>query len=223
MRIISWNCNGAFARKLPLVSALAPDILVIQEASERDIAAVDAPFTHWVGKGHRGLAIIGYTDLEYRVDPAWQPELPWFTPIHAGDLHLLAVWASVLIPTRRYVRLVHEAVNLYCDFLDCPRGIIAGDLNSNTCFDRKHRSLTHTSLVERLAALTYESAWHHHRREEHGQESLPTFYLYRRHERAWMLDYVFLTQTLLHTSSITIGEPEAWLAHSDHLPLIIDF
>src|SRR5687768_2059041 len=98
MRIICWNCNGGFARKLPHVAQLQPDLLVIQEASRRHVDEIDAPFTHWVGKGHRGLAVIGSTDAEYRVDPAWDPELPWFTPIQIGDLRVLAAWASVLTP-----------------------------------------------------------------------------------------------------------------------------
>ena len=37
MRIVSWNCNGAFGRKLPILDQFNADLLVIQEASERDI------------------------------------------------------------------------------------------------------------------------------------------------------------------------------------------
>ncbi len=222
MRIVSWNCNGAFARKLPALARCNADLLVIQEASERDVLALDALATHWTGKGHRGLAVIGQNRATLHVDPSWDPTLPWFTPIHAGDLRILAVWASVLTNTRRYVRLIHEALDFYSDFLDHPRAMIIGDLNSNTVFDGKHRGLSHTDLVNRLSTMGLSSVWHHQHGEAHGQESRPTFYMYRRPERTWHLDYAFVSAGLLPNATLAIGEPEPWLTLSDHLPLILD-
>lgn len=222
MRIVSWNCNGAFARKLPAVAQFNADLLVIQEASERDVLALDAATTRWVGKGHRGLAVIGQNGTTFRVDPSWDPTLPWFLPVHAGELRVLAVWASVLTTSRRYVRLIHEALDRYDDFLDHPRTVIIGDLNSNSVFDGKHRGRSHTDLVDRLSRKGLTSVWHHHHHEAHGQESRPTFYMYRRPERTWHLDYAFVSSSLLANAALAIGEPDPWLSLSDHLPLILD-
>ncbi len=222
MRIITWNCNGALGRKLPAVLAWEPDLLVIQEASERDVLALDVPFAHWVGRRHKGLAVIGLKDGEYRLDPTFDPDLPWFLPVHIGHIRLLAVWASVLTSRLRYVRLIHAAIDRYPNFLDTPNGIIAGDLNSSTVFDRKHGQLTHTTLVDRLAHLGYTSLWHHQHHEQHGEESRPTFYLYRRRDRTWHLDYAFLGRNLLQGARVTLGQPEAWLGLSDHLPLLVE-
>ncbi len=222
MRIVSWNCNGAFARKLPALEGFNADLLVVQEASERDILALDSPATHWVGKGHRGLAVIGQNGVTFRVDPSWDPSLPWFTPVHVGDLRILAVWASVLTTSRRYVRLIHEALDVYEGFLDHPHAMIIGDLNSNTVFDVKHRGRSHTDLVNRLSTMGFTSVWHHQRLEAHGEESRPTFYMYRRPERTWHLDYAFVSEPLLPGASLSLGAPDAWLSLSDHLPLILD-
>src|SRR5262245_23108705 len=54
MRIISWNCNGAFRNKLRLISELNPDILIIQECEdlrriEFDIFSKPIHEAHWFG------------------------------------------------------------------------------------------------------------------------------------------------------------------------------
>jgi exonuclease III len=222
VRIVTWNCNGGFARKAPLVMALHPDLLVVQEASFRhceDIAA--GPFL-WTGRGHRGLAVISCTGMSLTLDPTFDPDLPHFLPVHIGEVRLLAVWASVLTSTVRYVRLIHRALDHYADFVNHRPGILIGDLNSSTVFDAKHRQTNHTHLVERLGHLGYRSAWHHGSGEAHGEESRPTFYMYRRPERTWHLDYAFLTPDLLSGTRIEIGQPETWLPWSDHLPLVVD-
>lgn len=101
MRIVTWNCNGGFARKLPLAMSLQPDLLVMQEASFRHCEeAALGPFL-WTGSGHRGLAVISCTGSPLTLDPAFDPALPHFLPVHIGQLHLLAVWASVLTSTVR--------------------------------------------------------------------------------------------------------------------------
>lgn len=222
MRIISWNCNGALRRKIDLVRCFQPDLLIVQEASERDVSSIDAPFTHWIGRKHRGLAVIGLRDASYRIDPIFDPDLPWFTPLHVDENRVLAVWASVLTSRLRYVRLLHHALDRFEGFLGSPRGMVVGDLNSSTVFDRKHGDVNHTSLVDRLSSMGYTSLWHHLRREGHGTESRPTFYLYRRPERTWHLDYAFVTPALMQGATLELGSPDEWLDHSDHLPLFLD-
>jgi exodeoxyribonuclease III len=36
MRLISWNCQGAFRKKADIIMAQRPDILVVQECEHPD-------------------------------------------------------------------------------------------------------------------------------------------------------------------------------------------
>lgn len=222
VRIVTWNCNGGFARKAPAIASLEPDLLVLQEVSLRHCEEIAlGPFL-WTGRGHRGVAVISCTGRPLVLHPSFDPDLPHFLPVDVGGLHVLGCWASVMTSTVRYVRLLHHALDHYAPFVNHAPGLLLGDLNSSTVFDTKHRQLSHTLLVERLAQQGYESIWHFQTREQHGEESQPTFYMYRRPERTWHLDYAFLTRDLLPGARIEIGAPETWLAWSDHLPLIVD-
>ena len=44
MKIVSWNCNMAYAKKQSMIEALQPDIVILQECSEKDIQESHAPF-----------------------------------------------------------------------------------------------------------------------------------------------------------------------------------
>jgi hypothetical protein len=222
MRIVCWNCNGGFDRKFAAIHALAPDLLVIQEASRRHCEALAPGPFFWTGRGHRGLAVLSCSGQGLSLDPAFDPALPYFLPVKVDGMHLFAVWASVLTSSLRYVRLLHHALDHYAAFVEHHPGILLGDLNSSTVFDAKHRHANHTQLVARLARLGYTSLWHDQTGERHGEESRPTFYMYRRAERTWHLDYAFVTADLLPAASITLGAPDPWLQWSDHLPLIVD-
>src|SRR3954464_2010885 len=116
MKIVSWNCNMSLARKLPHLMSLAPDILILQEVSKRDVAAIPAAFKHWVGSNpHKGLAVVAFADHDYRICPTYTDELPWFIPLEIADLdlHLPRVWACVKTPILRYVRVIHSAIEHY--------------------------------------------------------------------------------------------------------------
>ncbi|MBO0782618.1 MAG: endonuclease/exonuclease/phosphatase family protein [Ktedonobacteraceae bacterium] len=43
MRMISWNCQMAFATKQESILALHPDVVLLQECSERHIKESGAP------------------------------------------------------------------------------------------------------------------------------------------------------------------------------------
>jgi exonuclease III len=224
MRIVSWNCNGGLRKKQLPLHNLEVDLQVIQEASFPDVAALEAPFTHWVGRPNgRGLAIIGNQDAAFRIHESYRPDLPWFVPLEVGPIRLLAVWACVANPRLRYVRLIHAALDHYEAFLSPAPAIVIGDLNSNAIFDRKHGTATHTRLVDRLANLGLASVYHTQTGEAHGAESSPTFFLYRHRDKPYHFDYAFVSDDLMMASRLAIGSPDQWLAMSDHLPLILDW
>ncbi len=223
MRIVSWNCGGGFRKKSSAILALDPDMLVVQEITEPDAHAVDSTFVHWVGPpGRKGMATFSFTDHPANVDETCLGSLPWFIPVRWNDISILASWACVFTTSRRYVRLMHEAIDHYQSFLATPSSIIIGDFNSSSVFDRKHPGKTHTALVERLGSIGITSAYHHATGEPHGEETAPTFFLYRHEDRGYHLDYAFLTNALLDRSQVALGSYADWIQHSDHLPLVLD-
>ena len=103
------------------------------------------------------------------------------------------------------------------------RDVLAGDLNSNRIFDRRHLPRNHTTLVARLAGLGLFSAYHEHFGEAQGAETRPTQFQYRHQHRPFHLDYVFLpNEWRPRLQAVEVGLPALWLAHSDHMPVVID-
>jgi exonuclease III len=46
MKIVSWNCNGAFRKKFEIIQSLAPDIMVIQECEDPEQSS-DKQYKSW--------------------------------------------------------------------------------------------------------------------------------------------------------------------------------
>ena len=213
-----------FEKKRELVMRLQPDLLVVQECSVKDIARTDAPFKHWVGSNpHKGLAIIGFATHEYALDRSYTQEWPWFLPVRVNDvpLNLLGLWACVKNNRLRYVRVTHQALDHYTPFLSAPNTIVIGDFNSNTIWDGRYAEQSHSELVKKLERFGLVSAYHILRGERHGQEVIPTQFMYRHLANPYHLDYAFVSQALTRSCELLIGNPGDWLTKSDHMPLIL--
>ena len=98
--------------------------------------------------------------------------------------------------------------------------ILCGDLNSNARWDEADRWWNHSDVVQELEEIGVYSLYHHVEAEEQGNETRKTFYMYRKRERSYHIDYVFLSTNLLGTSSLEIYEPNPWLEYSDHVPVV---
>jgi hypothetical protein len=215
----------AFLRKSESIMALKPDVLVIQEISQRDIAAINPPFSYWVGNYvHKGSAVLGFGDHEYSIDPSYTDAIPWYIPLRINDvpLNILAVWAYWVSRSRRYVRLTHEAVTHYQKFLSVGHTIIAGDFNSNSVWDAEHGELSHSNLNKKFEILGIESAYHYHKKELHGKELTPTQYQYRHVHEGYHLDYMYVSKELLPASTFSVLDMSIYLKMSDHMPLVLD-
>lgn len=225
MRIISWNCNMAYATKQDHILALHPDVVLLQECSEKHIKESEAPFAHWVGKNpHKGLGVLGFGQHIYTLSAAYTPTYPWFLPFRVEDEHLnvLGVWAHVKERRERYVRITHQAINYYRAFFEEGLSLAIGDFNSNTIWDAAYAGYSHSALVEKLEQLQMSSVYHAQTQEPQGRETVSTFYLYRHPDKGYHLDYAFVSQNLLERTSLTILDPGRWLQRSDHLPLLLD-
>ncbi len=225
MRIISWNCNMAYAMKQADILALHPDLVLLQECSQKHIKESGAPFSHWIGKNpHKGLGVLGFGSHAFTLSSAYTPIYPWFLPLRVEDEHLnvLGVWAHVKEKQERYVRITHQAIDYYRAFVTEGLCLAIGDFNSNTIWDASHAGNSHSALVKKLEQLQMRSVYHAQTLEQQGRETVSTFYLYRHPDKGYHLDYAFISCKLLEKTTLTIPDPSRWLQRSDHLPLLLD-
>ena len=225
----------AFRKKASVILEHRPDILIIIECEhpEKILNAGDAqePTDYlWFGKNqHKGLAIFSYGDYRFKMLDCHNENFKMIVPIQVTggrfDFNLFMVWAYNPDDIEgRYVTQVWKAINFYDELLTERPTILIGDFNSNTIWDKKNRTDTHSGVVKLLADKGIFSAYHKHHKQKQGTEGHPTFYLYRHKDKPYHLDYCFVSKELLKKlKSVDVGEYEYWSKYSDHVPLIVDF
>jgi exonuclease III len=236
MKIVTWNCQQAFARKAVRVFADSPDIVVVQECSRQSVEAVEAVEYEgfagvWAGGNpNRGMAVFARKGWSVRraVD-ARRSDPRWLVPFEVEGKQLtftlVAVWACAIQGDHRasYVGQIHKALRRRREWFAAGPLVMAGDFNSNAIFDGKRRKANHTTMVEELRdRYGVVSAYHAAHGMEHGAEAHPTFHLYRRREKPYHFDYVFVPAEWTAGMRVEIGEYCDWGAESDHCPVMVE-
>jgi len=204
MKILIWNCQGALRKKLDVIGTTS-DIVIISECSKAD--SVGAAI--WYGDNDKkGIAVFS----KLKIDLIESPKFRYILPLKVNnEFTLLAVWAqSMPIRRERYIGQIWAAVNYY----DCD--IIAGDWNSNKIWDYKDRIGNHSQVVQHLSRKGINSAYHSYYGEEHGEETRPTFHMYRNRSKPYHIDYCFLSSKF-KVETVEIEDVDC----SDHLPMFI--
>jgi exonuclease III len=231
VRIVSWNCNGAFRRKLEQIDTLHADILVIQECEEPNQSTEDyaawADQHIWTGNNkNRGLGVFVKGDFSIAALDWPNDGLEQFLPVRINDeFDLLAVWTKqaggAAFP---YIGQFWKYIQVHKSKLTSTT-FICGDFNSNNIWDRLGRIWNHSECVSELDEIGFSSLYHLAMNERQGFESRPTFFLHRNLQKPYHIDYAFAhrDQIPLTSAKFQVGEPSDWLQHSDHMPVIIDF
>jgi exodeoxyribonuclease III len=231
MRIVIWNCNMALAAKMPAVMALNPDVAVISECADptkRSDAVPGVQTSVWVGENsNKGLGVFSFSDRhQLRLCPSYDQGIRWVAPVHVegmDNFRLLAVWARSEHYRKSTPGPVLQAMDCYRSFLADGPSLMAGDFNHNRIWDRAGSSNNHQSTVDRLRdEHGLVSLYHHCTGEAQGNESTPTIYWMKK-EKSYHIDYCFVPEVWRSRSmTLTVGKREDWLAHSDHMPLLLD-
>jgi endonuclease/exonuclease/phosphatase family metal-dependent hydrolase len=136
---------------------------------------------------------------------------------------LLAAWsfhyAPYSKPNQRGPLL--DTLARYSDFLRSGPSVVAGDFNNQLSFDRPNRACNHANNLSALRELGLVSAYHTYHGVGQGDERHPTHYWHRRPEKAFHIDYCFVPASW-NLQNVQVGEREAWIGQSDHMPLIVD-
>lgn len=230
MRIVSWNCNGAFRRKFRQLDALDADVLVVQECENPATSAPDyrdwAGDHAWIGRlQSRGMGIFPRRGQRLEALPWPDADLRHFLPVRLDDrTNLVGVWTQHAKPQRAsYVGQLWQYLALHEERLG-PDTIIAGDFNSSAIWDYRRPIWSHSDCVRMLADTGLHSLYHLAHNEAHGDESQPTYFQSRNPQKPYHIDYIFAHEELFGGQALraTIGSAADWLALSDHMPIIVD-
>ena len=235
MKLITWNCQGAFRKKADTILLMQPDILVVQECEHPDklkftsITQLPNDIYWFSDGGKKGIGIFSYSNYKFELLPEFNPTFRYIIPIrvtgNGQNFTLFAVWAMNNKENReaRYIGQVWFAINYYKDLIGNST-IIIGDFNSNKIWDYKDRVGNHSNVVDNLAKMNINSVYHKYFNIEQGDENHPTFFLQRNINKPYHIDYCFVSEDLyVKVTNIEIGTYQNWITYSDHTPMIINF
>lgn len=232
LRILTWNCQGAFRKKYPLIAGLSPDLAVIQECEnlERIPWKQGNPpqSMAWFGDSpNKGLGIFSWSNLQFHALEGYDTSIRYCVPIQVTapfQFQAIAIWAmDHRQDSHSYSGQIYLAIGAYRDFILSADTVILGDYNSSKRTTPKSRLGNHAALTIDLKDLWLISAYHHFFFERQGQEKQATYYQGRKLERPSHIDYAYIpTRWLRHLKKVQVGEPQTWLQQSDHCPVIVD-
>jgi len=229
LKVLTWNCNGAFRKKFAALAAFDADLLVIQEC-EDPARAADKNYSEfsqnylWSGPTkNKGLGVFAKPNIKLEHAQMNLHPLELFLPVRVdGEWPLLAVWTRhANSPNFRYIGQLWKLLQRDKSFLTHPGAGLVGDLNSNKRWDEWDRWWNHSDVVRELSDLGLESAYHRHFQEAQGTESRPTLYLQRNLAKAYHIDYGFFGPEWT-IRKVEVGEAHEWLEISDHMPVMFE-
>ncbi|MCB4204966.1 endonuclease/exonuclease/phosphatase family protein [Deferribacterales bacterium Es71-Z0220] len=235
MKIIEWNCRGAFRNKNKKILSLAPDILVVPECENGEklkfgkLTPKPNDFFWYGDNPNKGVGIFSYSDYNFELIKEFNPKYKYIIPLKVTGKNtsfiLFAIWAMNNKENKResYIGQIWLAINYYENLLSNKNIILIGDFNSNKKWDSKPRVGNHTDVVNKLKEKNIYSLYHKKTGIEHGDEIHPTFYMHHKTEKRYHIDYCFASEEIINRGfDLSIGEANEWTKLSDHVPFIIE-
>ncbi|MEJ6980533.1 hypothetical protein WG906_08740 [Pedobacter sp. P351] len=234
MKIITWNCNGALRNKFEHLHDLNADIYIVQEC-ENPRQVHHEKYNAW-SKNHlwigdtrnKGLGIFASEDVKLST-LNWSNAFKDHTVKHFlpcsidHKFNLLAVWTHQNnSPNFGYIGQFWKYLQV--NKQNFTNTLIAGDFNSNVVWDEWDRWWNHSDVIRELEEIDIVSLYHTFTNEEQGRETKPTFYMHRKLERPYHIDFFFGSKGISdNLINLEISDIDQWLKLSDHLPMICEF
>lgn len=217
VKIISWNCRGAFRKKFSVIQKEDADIYVIQECENpkkylKDFSNFYSNYLWYGENDNKGIAIFAKLDIKMEINDWPVYCLRHFISVKVNNtIDLLGVWASPPYIEEFYI---YQSINLE-RFND--HTLIIGDFNSNAIWDKEHGKRNHSAVVAELKTKNISSAYHYLSGEQEGAETKHTFYLHKNKSKKYHIDYCFTNP--INIKEFKILNSDKWLYYSDHLPI----
>lgn len=224
----------AFRKKFDNIRAFDPDVMIIQECEAPDVIRKhlgDSYQILWIGDNARkGLGVFVRQSIGAELLQVDSGHIRHMLPVRLNNgITLIAFWAmnDQLDMSQRYIGQVWQGLRCCEDHLAHPC-IVTGDFNWNQKFDtsmsRKPQYGTMSGVTELLHSHNVSSIYHSISQASFGNESDPTFLMYRHQDKAYHTDYLFLSQQLTDSVvSFELGSFAEWGTISDHMPFFIEF
>jgi len=235
MRIIEWNCQGAFRKKNENIFSYNPDILIISECENENklkfgkLTPKPSDFFWYGDNENKGIGIFSYSNYRFELMREFNPKFRYIIPLKVTNdkqsFLLFGIWAMGNKENHeaRYIGQIWLAINYYTELFK-NETILVGDFNSNKIWDYKERVGNHTDVVKFLEKKNIESLYHLKNQEEQGKENIATFYMYRKLEKPYHIDYCFASEQITKNGyDFSILNTNDWIKFSDHIPIKIEF
>lgn len=232
MKIVTWNCNGAFRNKFQnLCDVFDPDIMVIQECEEinklQGVINNEYNVLRIGDDKNKGLSILYKDHLEIERLSVDDSKVKYMFLIEVNNsFKIAAFWAmgDKDDVKQRYIGQVWTGLNEYQDKLD-EKTMVMGDFNWNVNFSVSYPLYGDLiDVVNLLDKYQIVSSYHYLNNKDFGEELDKTFFMYRHEDKDYHIDYMFMPKAVLDDiKQFTIGNYEEWIEYSDHMPVFIEF
>ncbi|KOY79412.1 endonuclease/exonuclease/phosphatase family protein [Apilactobacillus kunkeei] len=216
MKICYWNCNGAFRKKYTELLKEKADLYIVSEVE--DISKIDfleniSNKLYCKTKGD----IKGVLFFSFDSSPIIPVEndnygIRYVIPVKFKNIKIFGIWAKGGYIEDLYT---YSAINID----QMKNSILIGDFNSNVIWDKKHGERCHTNFDAMLKKINLISGYHTKTHEKLGHENKHTFYMYRKVDKGYYIDYVYLPDDYEYDFGISDKDV---LQYSDHMIISLD-
>ncbi|QZA88394.1 endonuclease/exonuclease/phosphatase family protein [Salinarchaeum sp. IM2453] len=230
-KLVTWNCNMAFREKKGQILRHDPDILVIQECESPVTSGDWSEFSDWLWIGeneHKGLGVFVRNGISLQPGNVTEPGGKFSLPVATDtSIDVLAVWAmnDKEHPENRYISQVYTSVRDYDDWIGSDT-VVVGDFNWNIMWDESPNSPLRGDFSDTVRLLNdrgLRSVYHSVTESAFGDEDATTFYMHKKSDREYHIDYVFAHDEVIGSlSDFWIGRFNEWIDASDHMPIVIE-
>ncbi len=175
--------------------------------------------------------VIAFNGDKLALDDSYRSANQYVAPVHVigrKTFRLLAVWDhnDRKEGLNRRPGPILRALNDSSGFCRHDDLVVAGDFNNNPQWDKLNGPNNMAVIAQTLTDRALVSLYHHTSGQAFGAETRHTYWYWRRRERAYHIDYIFVPQAWLpQVTAFELGSFDDWCGNglSDHAPLIADF